>query len=281
MKRILLIFIVLVASYLLFTNISRAVIGTKEKSVAVDPSTQNITIDVAGVSTEIIPENRNNVSAELHGKGTVRLTHIGDTIRISYKRGWLTGDWFTFFDNTKLKISIPKSYNRDLHLAIGSGNVNFKPHSPMKLDTLTVDVGSGNINLQNLQTNHYKHLVASGNTEIDTLTAKDGVFHISSGNVHLTHYTGKMTADLASGIFRAQLDHLSDNVKVNVASGIVQLDLPKKSDFTLKGSIVSGRINNNFALNDSKQDSKTIEGTYGTGKYLVDLHAISGLIKVY
>lgn len=281
MKKVLVLFIIILAGYLVFNGLSWIGNSKQQNEAKIHHSTNEILVDVSGISTKIIPENRSNLSAKLEGKGTVAVKDSGDQISVSYKRKWLDWDWIPFTNHPKLTIYLPKDYHRNLDLKIGAGNLELTPGSEMKLNNLTVDMGAGNIKLSNLDVDRFKHTGAAGNAEIDNLAVEDGSFDISSGNVHVKHYIGKMNADLTSGNFRVQLDKVTDSIDVDVSSGNVQLDLPRKADYTLKGTIVSGIVSNELSLKNYHKDLRSIEGTSGNGKHAITLHVTSGRIKLY
>jgi lia operon protein LiaG len=255
--------------------------GSKTQEVAVTNQTDMITVNVAGVNAEIVPEKRDNMQTELKGTGEVIVQQRGDKITVSYHRKWF--EWFSFFNRTKLTIYIPQSYQHNMELAIGSGNLDFigQSSNSMKLDHLSVILGSGNLHLKNLVVNHLDDRCASGNNNIERMITKDGSFEVSSGNVTVKHYQGSLKTRLSSGNFKAQLDQLNNPVDVEVSSGNVQLDLPQDADFTLNGKISSGIISNDFPLKNEKGDNHSLQGTHGSGKYNVNLVVSSGRIKVY
>lgn len=284
-KRILLLFFLLLGLYLVFTKLSFSSWlpfgGSKTQEAAVTDQTEMITINVSGVNAEIVPEKRNNLQTELKGTGNVTVQQRGDNITVSYHRKWFEG--FSFFHKTKLTIYVPENYHHNMQLAIGSGNLDFigQASYSMKLDQLSIILGSGNLHLKNLIVNHLDDRCASGNNNIERITTKDGSFEVSSGNVTVKHYQGSLKTRLSSGYFKAQFDQLKNPVDVEVSSGNVQLDLPDDADFTLNGKISSGLISNDFPLKNEKKDSHTLQGTHGSGKYNVDLSVSSGRIKVY
>lgn len=263
MKKALTFFIIVVGLFLLLfitNNIPGLSLGNHGKVAKVTEETNYIEIDVSGAKTTIIPENRDDLQAELDGKGKITVKSDGDKISVEMKRKWF--QWL-FFNKSELTIHIPENYNQNMEIEIGSGNVTFEGRSksnPMVLNKLSVDVGSGNVNINNLET-------------------KSGSFDISSGNVNLKHFTGKLDANLSSGSFKVKMDKLTSSVDIDVSSGNVKLDLPDNADFTLNGDISSGNISSDFPLNEADRDH--IKGKNGSGKYKIDLDVSSGNIDIY
>lgn len=264
MKRILILFLLIIGVYIVFTKVdySTWLPFTKHTTEAsVSSSTETIDIDINGVGTAIIPEKRNNLQAELNGKGTVTVEEKGNSISVTYRRNWF--DWFPFFDQPKLTIYIPEDYKQNMSIRAGSGALDFSSPSetPMKLNRLNVEMGSGSLKINNLN-------------------AEAGTFNVSSGRVSVNHFSGKLNGTVSSGIFAAQLDELKGSIDVEVSSGMAKLDLPNNANFTLDGRVSSGIISNQFPLKNQLEDKKHLQGIHGSGKYDVNLTVSSGTITI-
>jgi lia operon protein LiaG len=279
LKKILVLFLLISLFYIGFQNLDKiSWLGNQNSPVNVSNHIDLIKFDISGIRTTIIPENRNDLVAELKGKGKVIVKENGDSISVQYKRKWF--DWLSFFDKSKLTIYIPEDYHQDMNIKVGSGNVNYDGMSS-ELDNLKVDMVSGNIHLNNLKVNQFEHTSSSGNTVANSLSTKTGSFHLSSGNIILNRYHGKLKANLSSGNFKVQMDKLTNDVDIHVSSGNMLLDLPGDADFTINGDINSGIISNNFPLKNQSENSKHLEGIHGSGKYNIDLGVSSGRIRIY
>ncbi|MEH7224003.1 DUF4097 family beta strand repeat-containing protein [Bacillus sp. JJ1566] len=282
MKKILIIFFVLIGAYLLITNLYRIPglpFGNSGDSVTVTDKIDEIQIDISSISTTVIPENRNDVEAELKGKGKVHVSKSGDTIEVTYERGFFNLGWFPFFDKTKLTVYIPEDYDQDLSLRVGSGHLEFDG-APMELNKLSADIHSGNMRLENLSAKNFTHNVASGNSNIEKLTTKSGEIDVRSGNVTVDDYEGKLEVDVHSGRLKATISELADSIDASVKSGLLDIDLPKDADFTLKGKVNSGFISSDFSLDDSKKDKGTIEGKHGAGTHNINIEVNSGKASI-
>ncbi|WP_223820906.1 DUF4097 domain-containing protein [Bacillus sp. S3] len=291
MKRILVLLLVITGLYIVFNQAHRfEIFGASNGSnsngqAAITNATEVIKVDVSSVSTTIIPEDRSNLKAVYNGKQTLKVTEMGDTVEVSVKsKGFNWFNWFTFSEKSQLKIYIPKDYDRNMVIDLGSGNLHLSGQSkekPLKLDEVTVDIGSGNMTFRNLIVNQWKQDVGSGNVEIDSLKTETGTFDLSSGNLEIKHYTGAIEADVSSGRLTLQMDQLKNSVKIDVSSGNVGLDLPDNADFTLNGDISSGNISSDFPLTEKELNKHSIQGKHGSGKYDIDLDVSSGNIRIH
>jgi lia operon protein LiaG len=287
MKRILVIFLLITGAYIAWNYMfdgSGVNFVKAEDAVKVTSQTENISIDISSVETVIVPENRDDVRAELKGKGTVRVEKHGDEIEVAVKRkGFFWFNWFEM-DKTTLTVFIPEDYEKNMKIELGSGDVAFKGHSsnsPMKLGNLAIDIGSGSMVLENLDVETLEHQSSSGEAEFNSIAAGSGSFEVSSGSVHVNNYSGKLEADVSSGELKIQMDSLTDDVNLNVSSGDIELDLPDDADFTLNGKISSGDISSQFPLENKEESDNRLRGKHGNGKYEINADVSSGDIEIF
>ncbi|MEH7441150.1 DUF4097 domain-containing protein [Bacillus sp. JJ1122] len=286
-KRILVIFLIITGAYIAMNYLfdgNGITLSKTEDAAKVSRDIENISIDISSVATTIVPEDRNDVLAELKGKGNVIVNKRGDDIEVSVKRkGFFWFNWFEF-DNTALTIYIPENYDKNMEINLGSGEVTFKGSSiqdRMELDKLSVDVGSGSMVLKNLDVKTLEQRISSGEVEINSLSAETGTFEVSSGSVNVQNYTGKLDADVSSGELEIQMDELKDSVSLNVSSGDIELDLPDDAGFTLNGKTSSGDLSCDFPLENKQESDKRLSGKHGNGKHKIDANVSSGDIEIF
>lgn len=285
LKRILIIFLILIGLYLLVTSnvASLFTFGKSEAEAKVTKSIDLVNIDASSVKTVIIPEKRNDIKAVLDGKGDVSIKKSGDSIHVEYKRSWFNN--FSFFNgNSTLTIYIPENYDRKMDIDVGSGYLVFEGDSknkPMHLQELDIDLGSGKIDLKNLNLEEFKSDVSSGMITIDSLKTTAGTLDVNSGIVKIRHYQGMLDAEVSSGQLDIQMDKVTDNIDVEVSSGHLKLDLPENADFTLNGEVSSGIIKSDLPLKDKIQNKNKISGHLGNGKYQLNVSVSSGLVNIH
>ncbi|WP_110112447.1 DUF4097 domain-containing protein [Bacillus sp. CGMCC 1.16541] len=281
MKRIFIIFFMLIGGFLLYStlpSLSFLPFATSGKAADVTTKIDSIHMELTSIKTTIIPEEREDVKTDLKGKGKVEVTKRGDTITIKYKRKPF--DWFSSFEQSELLIYIPEDYHRDMKISLGSCDVILSPKKPFHLNNFTLNVGSGDVQLQNVLMNQFKGNIASGDVTMKSITTDVGKFDVSSGEVNVHQYKGRLDANVSSGAFFVQMDELVDAIDVDVSSGEATIDLPDNADFTLRGNVSSGDITNHFPLDDSKQEKRTIEGTHGSGKHSIKVDVSSGDLQL-
>ncbi|MEH7247280.1 DUF4097 domain-containing protein [Neobacillus niacini] len=282
MKRIVILLLIITGLYIVFNESFQfdgfMSGGSKEGRATVSQKIDTIEINVGSVHTTIIPEDRNDVEAVLTGNGSLIVKEDGNRLVVETQKKMF--NWFAFSEKRKLKIYIPEDYNRNMNIQLGSGGLAFSGDS-MKLNKLSLDIGSGNVNLDHLEVAEFTHDGSSGNVEIDTLTTKTGTFDLSSGNLDIEHYTGAIHADVSSGKFSVQMDKLNDSIEIDLSSGNVNLDLPDNADFSLVGNVSSGNIQSEFPLTTTSSNKKSLKGTHGSGKHKIDISVSSGDVDIF
>lgn len=289
MKRILILLLIITGFYMIYNQTSQFAWFSssegKNAQATMRKDIDMIEVNSSSVSTTIIPQDRKDVKAVYNGKEKLSVLERGDTIVVFIKqKGFNWFNWSPFSEKKKLEIYIPENYDRNMNIRLGSGNLSFSGQSknkPVKLDELTLDIGSGNMNLNNMVINRFEQNVASGNVEINSLITESGSFDLSSGSLDVKHYTGPVQATVSSGELNFQIDKLTDSIDLDVSSGDVGLDLPTNADFTLDGEVSSGNIICEMPLTSKNTSKKSIEGIHGSGKHEINLDVSSGDIRIH
>lgn len=235
-------------------------LASDEREAEVTNDIQLIEIDAAGINTVIIPKKQNDIEAELDGKGSVTIKKYGDSIRVEYERKRLLP--VSFNKPKKLTIYIPESYDRDMEIEVGSGNVSFAGKAKdLHVKHLSLEAGSGNIRME-------------------SVTADKAVVEVHSGNVNIKKFTGQLEADVSSGNLNIEFERLQSSVSADVSSGQLTLKLPENADFTLNGQVSSGEISSDIPLKDRVETKDELKGVHGSGKHSIDLDVSSGRILI-
>ena len=265
---------------ILYENTSLFAGGSAENSIPTSERIDQISIITHSSHMTIIPESRNDVKATLNGNGELSVRKKGDTIEVEVKRKWY--EFFNFKEESDVSVYLPKNFNKDLKLEVGSGKVELMDgSSPLVLNEVDLDMSSGKVELSNVKTQRFKYDGSSGKLIVDQLATEEGEFDISSGDVILTGYTGPIIGDMSSGEMNVQMDKLTGDVSFDLSSGTVALDLPDDADFTLQTEASSGDISTDFTLKDQTVSDKGITGVHGSGKYNVSISLSSGDARIY
>ncbi|MCA1061495.1 DUF4097 domain-containing protein [Rossellomorea aquimaris] len=250
--------------------------------VEVTKNVKTIDLDLESSDTKVLPTDKNEVKVDFKGKGTMTLNQKGDTIYVKVKHKWY--EWVGFNQKSDVTVYIPREYDNNMEIDIGSGNLVLEGESVSKkwtFDELSVDMGSGNMELNNIETNVFEHDGSSGDLIVNGLTTKDGKVDISSGDVELSNYEGPLKGDLSSGELTVTMESLKGDLNFDVSSGGVNLDLPEDASFKLNGNASSGDISCNLPLKNQKIENGDISGVSGSGQYNIDVSVSSGNVDIY
>ncbi|WP_210364018.1 DUF4097 family beta strand repeat-containing protein [Bacillus sp. REN3] len=285
LKRIFVIFLIITGAYIGLSYLLDGYSSSKGKdSAKVSRNTEKIAIDISSTETAIIPDDRNDVYAELSGKGIVSVDRKGDEIKVTVKQKRFFGFNWSDLDRPSLAIYIPEDYVRDMEIELGSGEVKFSGASaknPMELNELEVEIGSGSMELENLKVDHFNHESSSGDVKMESIRTGTGSFKVSSGSVKVKDYSGRLDADVSSGELEIGMEELKDRINLKVSSGYMGLDLPDDADFYLNGKMSSGDIKCQFPLENKSENKNRLSGKHGSGKHEIDADISSGNMKIY
>lgn len=279
MKNALLIALIIIGVLSLFTfNFTWFSFSKEESKVNVSNNTKEIIIESGGVNVTVESNDQPYIEAQMSGKGNVNVTQKGNKIKVIYDKRWYES-FFSFFDRSKLTVTIPEDYDNDIEFDIGSGIVNFEDSSKMQFDEFSIDIGSGKINLGEVTANKGDIDIGSGIATIEQFNG-DLSIDVSSGMLNLYNMNGKLETDVSSGKVTIAVEQLVDSIEAEVSSGMLTLNLPDDADFYIKGNVSSGIIRNKFTLENNVSTKHTIEGSYGKGTHNIDLDVSSGIIEI-
>jgi len=287
-------------------------------------SVDNIEIRVISSDTKVVVYDGHKVRASL--KGTVRttnknavpkleITRNGNRILIEEKREERNRG--TFSSDLDMDITIPSEFTGKINFEATSGNFNI---SDLDIDSIAIDVTSGDIKLENLELDGMlKVVTTSGNIDIEKLKAREVSIETISGDKELEDFlidgtvsimstsgnsriigvdcrdlsVNSLSGDLdidglksgvrlesTSGHVRIYMAEVKDRIEITSLSGDVELNIPSDSGFALDCSVSSGDIDCSFDLKNKSSDKWSLRGSYGNGNTPIKITTTSGDIKI-
>lgn len=237
---------------------------------------------------QIVTDARDELRAELNGSNTKHLSLIvdrkGSTLLVELKRKRSSWRLFSFwpFNESKLEVAIPQNYAHLLQVEATSGNITIAgtQQQPLVLNDLELRIKSGNVSLKHLQAESLNFKGTSGNVKADHVITGESEWKLSSGNMKLNEFQGPIAAQLTSGNMEMNLSKLTGPIESSITSGRAVIDLPDDANFTLDAKVTSGKIRNEFPLQDAVFDNRNWQGKYGNGEHLIKLNSTSGNITI-
>ncbi|NQD69084.1 DUF4097 family beta strand repeat protein, partial [Bacillus haikouensis] len=189
-------------------------------SVKVTNDIDKIELFLESGETEIIPTDDNELKVDIDGKGKLMLKEKGDTIEVEVKHKWY--QWIAFNRKSDVTVYVPKEYDRNMEIELGSGEAVFNggsPSEPMQLDELLVKMGSGDMELAHFETNVFRHNGSSGDFTVNHLKTKDGKVTLSSGDMEISNYEGPLSGGVSSGGLSIMMKKMAGDIDLDVSSG--------------------------------------------------------------
>ncbi|MCO7127108.1 DUF4097 domain-containing protein [Sporolactobacillus shoreicorticis] len=279
MKRFAIVLGVVVATYLIFFNpihLQGLPFGKQRDSVTLTDQVNQIQVKTGSIQAEVVSDEGNQVHAKLSGQGSVSVQRSGDTVQVKTHRQFT---FFSWWNRSKVTITIPRSYAQTLSLDVGSGTLKFDDEAAYR--KLAVNISSGSADLRGISVNSAQVDVHSGHLRMDQLHARSAKLDIRSGNLNVTRFSGAFHAQVRSGNLTMGVAKLSGPVKITVNSGLAKVDLPNDADFSFNGKTNSGIIRCTLPLKEKQSGDKIISGVHGSGTYTFDATVNSGVLRIY
>ncbi|MFR1708724.1 MAG: DUF4097 family beta strand repeat-containing protein [Clostridium sp.] len=131
-------------------------------------------------------------------------------------------------NSREVVINIPKSFDKDINLSCGAGNVSITKINSKKL---TIDGGAGNLTLKDISFSDLDLTQGLGNANIN-LSAKSGDMNINGGLGNLTinfaEVGGNLNYDGGMGETVISIPNNSP-VKINTSTGVGSIDINAKT----------------------------------------------------
>jgi DUF4097 and DUF4098 domain-containing protein YvlB len=145
----------------------------------------------------------------------------------------------------QVTINIPKSFNKDINLNCGVGNVSI---NGINTDKLNIDGGAGNLTLKDIVFQNLDLTQGLGNTDID-LSKKCGDMNIKGGlgnlSIKFAEVGGDLNYDGGMGETVISIPNKSP-VKINTSTGLGSIDINAKTSgediYTFDLNIGVGRL---------------------------------------
>jgi lia operon protein LiaG len=209
--------------------------------------------------------------------------------------------WFYFGINISktVKVYIPSGVTGSLTVMLSSGNVNTMEGLELDLESISINLSSGNADLKDITAENTNIDISSGDAELDGFetgainadlssgdlsisnsTISGGIdVNISSGHLTITNTSADvLTTDVSSGNVTAE-GFTVNSVSTNSSSGDVELHLTgAPEDYSIDIDVSSGDI---LLDGGGVHMSTNSDLTWGTGSKHIDCDTSSGDVKIY
>lgn len=248
--------------------------------------------------TVILTEPGNDIRFRLYGKSMQEI-HLGSEmhnmiITVETKRKHS----FPMPEDLALDIYLPENYKNYLSIKTSSGSVRLESVDLENISLQTssggleagelhagkigITTSSGKIKIQKIVTQELKIKGTSSPVAIDECTSATSRIETSSGNVFLKKNCGILDVKTTSGQVKTRcigFDSLS--IHIATTSGQVQLEIPAAAEFLFHAKTSSGKFQTDFpVITTGSADRNRIEGRVGTKNNAIEIHTLSGSMKI-
>ncbi|MBU5488258.1 DUF4097 domain-containing protein [Clostridium sp. MSJ-8] len=216
------------------------------RSITIDDNIEKININSTAADIEV--EFTNSIATEIKMtiEGTFSDTKsfediIGDfgysnnIATISTKENSLS------FGTFKLKLFIPSQYKNNININTVSGDIDCS--NAITLSSFNIEATSGDIEINNLNTQNTSISTISGDIDIENFKTKQSNINTTSGDIYAeTSELGISKIKTTSGDIDIEMTRLDKSMDINSTSGDVYLTVPSKENFDVNFSSLSGDL---------------------------------------
>ncbi len=176
-----------------------------------------------------------------------------------------------FKNSISFLIKIPYSFLNNTNINIGSGNINI---NNLNLKNLNIKTSSANIYINNLNSDNANISSTSGYIITNKFNTNKISLHNVSGNISSTSIIGDATISTISGNVSILASTNLNTLDIDSNSGNVHFSVSENSNISLNYSTISGDF---YKSNDNSNNyGKNISLTFGDGSKKVNIKTVNG-----
>ncbi|BBI34238.1 DUF4097 family beta strand repeat-containing protein [Cohnella abietis] len=245
---------------------------------------------VKGSTNEIKASLTGKVSKKFLESTKLNISRKADTITVSVD----TKNGFTFglsILDLELRLELPEQQYESITMDNGSGNINVAELAAQTIkiknssgnvqlnkltaNKLTLNVSSGSSQVTNVSANSAELDGYSGNITIEKLTAQKLSVKAGSGNVKMIDVDAELVVKAASGNIRAEQQDIKRPMDLSTGSGNVTINTDEKpASVEFNFTAGSGTFRNQWDKNSNDDHKQNIR--FGDGSTPVRVHTGSG-----
>lgn len=238
-------------------------------------------VEFAGVSSDITVTrtNSNTITVKVtgHARTTPKLVSGKNGSVGTFEVKWPKSITNNARD-MKMEVFLPADYQEDVSFSSVSGDIHLTERS--NFSDVTLKTVSGDIRNKETSSNSYSATTVSGSLSLSDIFSEDTSLSSISGDINYTGSLVSLTASSVSGDCNFSLDSLTGRIKLNSASGDIELKLPESISARIDFSTVSGNLSSDIPILTTGSKKNHLSGTIGGGNYSIEGHTVSGDIHI-
>ena len=223
------------------------------RNIKIDWAVGNITVYSDATATDITVTETSDVDCKYE---TV-IKQSGQTLKIEYCK-----------DSVQLpSLGITADVSKDLVIVVPAD---------WNCSSLEIDTASADVSVDGITIGEFDFDGASGVCKITNCDVTELDLDTASGDVTFTGTLDILECDAASASCSITAWNIPSSIKMDAASGDLELILPEDAGFTCKMETMSGSFNSDFQV-----DSSSGNYVHGDGSCKINLNAMSGEVCIY
>jgi len=244
---------------------------------------QIVKVQTGSINVKAVPGTADEAVIRLVGKssGSIALDAEikGDVLIVTAKHEFKWSPINIGINNAELIVELPERKWNTIQVISSSGNNYVKGlHSEL----VTVEASSGNIFMGDINAANASVELKSGNIKIEGFDINELSVKAGSGNITLDNGRGSVNAESVSGNIVADMDEITDSIRLQGRSGNVILKsdtLPSNADVVLETRSGNHKIEWPGMTTVSSSE-KMFTGRIGDGGIKIELETRSGNVKL-
>ncbi|QRG67205.1 DUF4097 family beta strand repeat-containing protein [Brevibacillus choshinensis] len=246
-------------------------------------SIKEIVVDVSSTDVHVVRGSSDKVQVRLHGEASPK---IADQFRLKGENkgnrlqiGLEKQEGFRIFryESVDMTVELPEKQWDELKVKVGSGDIEVENVEGKTIDLFT---SSGDVKLEESNASAILLDTNSGDIQAEQFKADTLKFHSDSGDISLKEGEAIVKGDAESGDITIDFVELLHDTDVSTKSGDVKITLeqePKSLTVDYSGGSGAGHIRwDGFQVTERAEDDRMIKGKFGSGDTMLKVYTGSG-----
>ncbi|MCT4663254.1 MAG: DUF4097 domain-containing protein [Tissierellales bacterium] len=243
---------------------------------------EKIEIDtsITDVNLERVDSEFVEVKLETYDSGPKLSVSEGKVLRINAEReseGLIINVGFT--RSPKLKISVPKTYNKSYDIELSTGDFNAED---IIADSFKSHSSTGDIYISKLEANNTEFISSTGDIAVDNLSSENISVDSSTGDVDFKNVEGNIIGESSTGDVTIEYVKFDYDLDYTVSTSDLKIKLNNdEADFNIDAEASVGDVQFDRILSEvfEKKDDE-VKGIVGEGKNKLKLESSVGDIII-
>ena len=267
---------------------------TQHESWEIEEPYSRIELDTGMFTVNLIPSNGNATEFEMDSNGNGEVETYMDEFGLHISASSETSfddfidrladalssgkGWDDLWSVGTLNVKVPYTSLEGLTINVGSGKVNV---SDIWADDCTFHIGSGELNFNGTgeECSNMNLYMGSGKCVVNKIACISYDINIGSGKYEVNGLRGSGNLDMGSGSGVLGFDSVDGASGFDIGSGSLTVNIPDDADLVIDADIGAGKVSVNTSdCSTTLRSNKSV--TLGSGESVFDIELGSGKVNI-